>query len=138
MLKTETLKLKRLRRIIILNILFIICFAATYTIEQLGFIDLRCPVAYLTPYVCPGCGLTRMVTSIIKADFEQAFRWNPFIFVSIPLYIYLWVSTCISYIKYGFVEDKIQNIIAVYVALLLVYGVVRNISIFSVLAPTKI
>lgn len=38
---------------------------------------------------CPGCGGTRMVQSILKLDFYQAFRYNPLVFVLLAL-IAIW------------------------------------------------
>lgn len=33
---------------------------------------------------CPGCGGTRMVLALLRLDFYQAFRFNPWCFVMIP------------------------------------------------------
>lgn len=112
--------------------------ASVFMMEQLGYIDLNCPVWAYLKLACPGCGVTRLVVSILKMELEQAFRWNPMIFMSIPLYIYIWLHGCSSYIKNGEVDNEIQHSIMVYAIMLILFGIVRNIGIFNFLMPTKI
>ena len=101
-------------------------------------IYIPCPIHFLTGYNCPGCGLTRMLFSILKLDFYQAFRYNPFLFI-------LLFPSLIIYINYLY--SKYKNKISWYskipnqvwytlLVLLIVYGILRNI--YPILAPTVV
>lgn len=92
--------------------------------------QIKCPVRHIFHLYCPGCGITRMIISLLKLDFYQAFRYNPLIFILIP----------ITLINMFLVKNKkIQNIIwYLLIIISLLFGVLRNISTFDYLAPTKL
>lgn len=56
----------------------------------LPLIDITIPCLFKTFFNihCPGCGLTRSFTSLIKLDFVGAFNYNWLIFIIIPSIIY--------------------------------------------------
>ena len=58
----------------------------------------------ITGFYCPGCGITRMLLSLLHLDFYQAFRWNPFLFLLTCL---LFMVVLIFYI--GYMIEKHQN-----------------------------
>ncbi len=45
----------------------------------------RCPFLVLTGYQCPGCGTLRGIHSLLHFRFRDAWGFNPFLVVSIPL-----------------------------------------------------
>ncbi len=45
----------------------------------------RCPFLVLTGYQCPGCGTLRGIHSLLHFRFRDAWGYNPFLVVSIPL-----------------------------------------------------
>lgn len=45
----------------------------------------RCPFLTLTGYQCPGCGTLRGIHSLLHFRFRDAWGYNPFLVVSIPL-----------------------------------------------------
>ncbi len=45
---------------------------------------------------CWGCGITRAVVSAMYLDFDGAWGYNNFVFVIIPLILYLWVKSLIT------------------------------------------
>ena len=97
-----------------------------------GF-DIPCPIKALTHFECPGCGITRMFISMFKLDFYQAFRYNPLVFILTILYFLKLIIDLFT--------DKIDKMINTkfYIGLLIVlivYGIMRNIEIFSYLKPT--
>lgn len=97
-----------------------------------------CPIHYLFHIYCPGCGLTRMMISIFKLDFYQAFRYNPYVFILLNLFIIYLLYALIRY----FITKKIPPIniklIIGIVYSLLIYMVLRNIPLFDFLSPTQI
>lgn len=77
---------------------------------------------------CAGCGLSRMLISIVKLDFTSAFRYNPFLFITGPLLIAYFTVDNVKYIITG-KQDMGKWKIFLYVecALTVAYMVLRNI-----------
>lgn len=44
----------------------------------------QCPSKLFTGYDCPACGSQRMLHAALHGDFLGAFRFNPFIVISLP------------------------------------------------------
>lgn len=108
--------------------------------QILGFY-LPCPFHYLTGYYCPGCGVTRMIVSIIKLDFYQAFRYNPLLFLFIPViitYLFLQVRYETKGIKNVMNEKRFNKGWFIFVIIFVIYGVLRNTTYFSFLAPINV
>lgn len=102
---------------------------------------LPCPVHFLTGYYCPGCGVTRMIVSIIKLDFYQAFRYNPLLFLFIPViitYLFLQVRYETKGIKNVMNEKRFNKGWFIMVIIFIIYGVLRNTTSFSFLAPINV
>ena len=124
------------KRIIILFVFLIIIYLC---IHFKFFIP--CPILLVTKKYCPGCGITRMFLSILSLDFYQAFRYNPLIFISLPILfpyllyqLYIWL-----YQKQDFlIKYYPKKALWILLFIVVIYGVMRNIPYFSVLAPTKI
>ncbi len=98
---------------------------------------LFCPIYKVTKLYCPGCGITRMILSILKGDLYQAFRYNPLIFILIPLFFILLTNNI--FLKNKLINKKNkERIYITLIAILIIYGIIRNIDYFSYLKPTKI
>lgn len=102
-----------------------------------GKIAIACVFYEVTGLYCPGCGITRAILSLVEGDIYQAFRYNPIIFVDIPVII---ITSIIDFIyKDNKKVKKITNIIYIMLLVItLLFGVLRNIPYFSFLAPTDI
>lgn len=103
-----------------------------------NYLNYRCFWEKYFNITCAGCGVTRMILSILKLDYYQAFRYNPlfFIFVILFLIYMIYVLICILFDKKIFIPD--YKIAIVFVIIILIYMVLRNISYFSYLKPTII
>ena len=101
-------------------------------------IFIKCPIHEIFHVYCPGCGLTRMLLSLLKLDFYQAFRYNPLLFILLPFAIFLFIENIYSeYKKKKSIFKRIPNYIwYILIMILLTYGVVRNF--FPYLSPTNI
>ena len=125
---------KGVKKLILLTIILI----AYLILSSIFHIYLLCPLHSITNLYCPGCGVTRMLLSILKLDFYQAFRYNPLLFICLPFFIYLLIDYVISLYKkkkplYTRINSKI------YIALIvifIIYGILRNI--YLPLAPTVV
>lgn len=93
-----------------------------------------CPIKEITNLYCPGCGITRMLLSLLKLDFIKAFNYNPLVFISLPIGLYLYIDYLIKKDKslYKKIPEKIWYIVII---IFIVYGILRNIPAFDFLAP---
>jgi hypothetical protein len=51
-----------------------------------------CLVKNLTGRNCPGCGMTRAVSSAAHGNFGQAWRYNRLVVVVLPILCYKWLQ----------------------------------------------
>ena len=97
-----------------------------FIIKYTGF-SLKCYVHELFGVKCSTCGITRMMQALFRLDFKKAFRYNRFLFITFPYIVY----EVIYFLYLNESKKKINKvneiILFVYIGLLLVYGVLRNI-----------
>lgn len=123
----------KIRDIIVLIVIFLI-----YTVLIISFdIGIPCVFYEITGLYCPGCGITRLCLSLFEGDIYQAFRYNPIIFINLPILFILFVLNI--FLKKNKNIKKITDVIIIFLATItIIFGVIRNIPIFSFLAPTQI
>lgn len=123
----------KIRDIIVLIVIFLI-----YTVLIISFdIGIPCVFYEITGLYCPGCGITRLCLSLFEGDIYQAFRYNPIIFIDLPILFILFVLNI--FFKNNKNIKKITDVIIIFLATItIIFGVIRNIPIFSFLAPTQI
>lgn len=110
-------------------IFLIILYLVFY--KKLG-ISIPCFFHKITGLYCPGCGITRMLESILKLNIYQAFRYNPLVFTYLIGYI---IYKIINYRH----KIKLNNyFIYVLLFITITFGILRNIPIFDYLKPTEI
>lgn len=92
-------------------------------------IYLPCPFRAVTGYLCPGCGATRMVLSILKLDFVTAFNSNKMLFISLPFVIYILAAMAVNYVRYGNLKcgHKTEKSAVVLAVCFVIFGIGRNL-----------
>lgn len=128
--------MKKVDKSIIVTIFVLFLIYAIYYLLTGSFIP--CFFHKLTGLYCPGCGITRMIISILHFDLYQAFRFNPLIFILVICAIFYQIVKLITF-KLSTKEIHLNNYI--YIGLLfitIIFGIARNIPFFSNLAPTII
>lgn len=91
-------------------------------------IGIPCIFSKVTGFKCVGCGISRMLVSIVKLDFASAFKYNAFLFVTGPILIAYFAFSEVKYVIYGTSEmGKWDIILYVELALAILYGILRNI-----------
>ena len=98
----------------------------------------ECPISKTFGLECPGCGGTRMVESLLKLDIYQAFRWNPYLFITLPILVIAVIKEIYNYINLGKLQENFVKLLTFFAATLLVFGIVRNIPGMEFLLPTNI
>lgn len=101
-------------------------------------IGVVCPFKAIFDWDCPGCGGTRMAVAILQGNFYQAFRWNPFIFITAPVLAVIFIYQSYLFIFKNKIINWLDIFLIAYAILLIAFGILRNISMFSWLAPTLI
>lgn len=122
--------------IIVLAVIYI--FSLINNIYDIGLV---CAFREVTGLYCSGCGMTRATLSLAKMDFYQAFRYNAFSVILLPALFLYFYGEIYAYIfkKKNFMNGKVTIMFwIILIALMVIYGVLRNIPYFSFLAPTTI
>lgn len=88
----------------------------------------RCVFHVVTGFNCAGCGAQRMLHALLHFDFGSAFHANPFLFLSIPVVLFLvWLEMYRK--RYSALYSRIYTppfIVAAGI-LLILWTVIRNI-----------
>lgn len=120
---------KRMKKIIVRDIiiaLLLICYAVIVITTGKS---IPCFIHLLTGLQCPGCGISRMLISMLYGDFRTAFSFHPFLFITWPVLLTLLLNADYRYIKQGRANlISLMNLVAItYVVLLLVFSIWRNL-----------
>lgn len=124
----------------ILFLLILLFISYLFLIKKYNFY-IPCIFKQITGFYCPGCGITRCILSILNLEFYRAFRYNPLVFLMIPfLFIYI-IYNLYLYItnnEDNFIKKIPRYIWYILLFITIVFGILRNIEMFSFLAPTII
>ncbi|QKS48192.1 DUF2752 domain-containing protein (plasmid) [Paenibacillus cellulosilyticus] len=93
-------------------------------------IGIPCVFHLATGLYCPGCGITRAVTSLLHLQLYQAFRYNPLVFTLVPIYILYWFAVRGQHFRMSKVT------MGVMLAITIAFGILRNLPAWDFLAPT--
>ncbi len=120
-------------------LLSLVIFVIIYLIiDSIFHINIKCPFHSATGLYCPGCGVTRMLKSMMKLNFYQAFRFNPLLFIFSPFILFL----IINYIYCNFkkkksVYEKLPKYVwYILLTITIIFWILRNIILW--LAPTVV
>ncbi len=126
--------MSRTSKVKIAIVLFLL-FLLYYFLNQRYSFSIPCLFHEITGLYCPGCGITRLLFSLLQLDFLNAFKSNPLIFVLIVLYMgYLLLKIVLKITKNK--EITIPNYVYyILLVIVILFGVVRNILGFEFLTP---
>lgn len=104
---------------------------------RLTGLALPCPFHALTGLWCPGCGVSRMCLALLRGDMAAAWDHNPALMLLGPALALLLGKMGAGYVRTGRTQPTRGERAAVWVlaALLLAFGVLRNLPGFQALAP---
>ena len=82
-----------------------------------------------TGLLCPGCGVSRMIISMLKFDFVSAYGYNKALFLTWPLIAFAVISSEMDYIRSGkrTVKPFVQILLIIEIIILAMFGIIRNI-----------
>lgn len=121
-------------------IIAILCIAILFILIANRIITIPCAFHEITGFYCPGCGVTRMFLAVAELNFYQAFRYNPFVFVLLIIYLNYKLYYLILWLFDRNKKSKKIPELVIYIILIvaILFGILRNIEIFDWLAPTKL
>ena len=127
-------KIKKSKKILLITILLSSIYL--YLNKRFSFY-IPCIFHKITHLYCPGCGITRMIISIFKLNFYQAFRYNPLMFILAPFLVIYEIIYYINWLqdKYFKIPKKTWYILLI---ITIIYTILRNINYYNYLIPTKI
>ena len=88
--------MKKNKRIISKLAILIGLLIGYYFLNAVFKISIPCMFYKITGFHCPGCGITRLLFSLIKLDFYQAFRYNPLIFILLTIFVLKMIQCIIT------------------------------------------
>lgn len=119
--------------IIIFTFVILVVYGLLFIVTGYG---IPCPIHKLTGLYCPGCGISRMLLSLVRFDLYQSFRYNPLAFIYLVLFGIYTLVNLFYYIKNKSII-KLNNYVYIFILIsLIAFGILRNISEFSYLIPT--
>ena len=120
-----------------LAIIAILGFLLYYLLNLYTGFAIFCPFHKFTGLYCPGCGVTRLLFSLIKLDFYQAFRYNPLVFILLIIgIIYLLIKFILK--KFNIIIKVPNYVWYILIIIVIIYGILRNIPYFNYLIPTDV
>lgn len=122
------------KKIAITGTILGVLFIGYYFLSKYTSFYIPCLFHWLTGYYCPGCGVTRMFFAILKLNFYQAFRFNPLVFILLCLFIMYMLIKVIFKINYV-IPKRVYYVL---IGIIILFGILRNIPLFSFLKPTII
>ncbi len=114
---------------VIVSMLFlvagIVLYVLFFTITDIG---IPCIFHEITGMLCPGCGMTHAMSSIIQRDFLEAFSYNALSLTICPLIIMYFMLRALKYIKTGHEEFSFIEILFLIICLVICvwYFLFRN------------
>lgn len=110
------------------NLILILCAGLFYVVWlECGGTGIPCIFRKITGWLCPGCGITKLILGLLRLDFKYAYNANPFIFITIPYILFILSYDLICKNKEKCFTKLVNISEYVYVALLIMFGVYRNI-----------
>lgn len=90
----------------------------------------KCMFKVLTGLSCPGCGFQRAAHAALHGHWAEAWAYNRFLIYSLP---YLLGVAAAEWFTWGWVQQRLRSVLEsprallLYVALYVIWGIVRNV-----------
>lgn len=104
--------------------------AAYLIFVKLTGMAVPCLFHFVTGLKCPGCGITTIFAELASFNIKKAFKANAFLFVTLPFLVFEICYSVYLYIKGKKQPALNERVLIVYLVLLLVWGVIRNLNLF--------
>ena len=119
---------KKVRSLFFIGLILLV-IGVCYYVFYVNFpkYGLKCVLHELVGLKCPGCGITRMLSSFIQFKFVEGIKYNLFLGITLPVVVFIVLYSCYLYV-YNKRSGRTFNIFCVvYLVLLLLWMIIRNI-----------
>ena len=125
-------QLRRLKKVSVKIAVAILTGLLYFVVTSILGYGIPCPIRLITRLQCPGCGISRMLISMIKLNFTAAFEYHPVLFASLPFLAVIFGDMLWRYIYHGKCElRKWENIVIIAIIVcLMIFGIIRNVATF--------
>ena len=89
-----------------------------FSLMAVFYLSFGCPIRLLTGISCPGCGMSRAVTALLKLDFALAFEMHPLVFI-------LPVAVAVYFLRRSIPKRMMVALCVLALSLLLIVYIVR-------------
>ena len=122
---------KRLQKLFAVGALVLFLCTGGVLLSMAGF-GVPCLFHLATGLNCPGCGVTRLLSSLAAGDLGAAWRTNPCLLLLSPVLLALAASLAAKWVRTGQLRPNcIQSVLLwLCVVALLVFGVLRNLPFY--------
>lgn len=80
----------------------ILCVGCAYAVFcSLTHWGIPCPFHLVTGLNCPGCGVSRMLLSLLRLDLRAAFGYNAALLCLLPVFLLLFLAHARRYVRDG-------------------------------------
>ena len=119
---------ERAKRILKRNLIILAIGLAYVLWVRATGIGIPCLFYTVTGLKCPGCGISRMLLSLLRLDFRAAFHYNPFLLLTSPILVFLLIESDLQYLRNERKKTLLGQILLWGELVgLLAYGIIRNI-----------
>lgn len=129
---------KRLLKVLVIILFLLSLLFGYYFLHQKTGFSIPCVFNELMGVNCPGCGITRMLFSLIRFDIVEAFEYNQFMFIVLPIFAIVLTHDLYIYIvgKKNYWFKKIPKWIYItLLVLVFVWMILRNLPMFPYFRP---
>lgn len=118
-------------------VVFVLCGIGYAVFVMTTGLAIPCPIHLITGLYCPACGVSRMCLALLQLDFAAAVRANVLLMALLPVFAVVMAASGVRYVRSGSASLYRWQSVVVWsmIALLLVFGVLRNLPWFVYLAP---
>jgi len=114
--------------------LFFVCLILTISLVIYYFVytaypslRIKCLFFEITGLKCPGCGVTRLLVNFVWFNFKEGIKYNYFVGFTMPFFLFLLGYCSWAYIYNRKYSKWFNVLLSIYIVLLLVFFIVRNI-----------
>ena len=127
----------RLRSLLKKYLIVLVIGLGYYLFIKITSLAIPCVFYLITNKYCPGCGITRMLMSLLRFDFTAAAGYNLFVLCLLPFGVFLLIYKSVLYVKTGKTNNSLPENIFYILAFVLcvVFFILRNTERFAFLAP---
>lgn len=118
---------KKLKKVICINILLFLLLIGYYFLNHNWGVKIVCPFYTLTGLLCPGCGITRCLFSILQLEFKKAFLYNRLVFILLPFFLGYYLYNIYNYVLNKKRVEIPNWLVIILLIITLSFGVIRNI-----------